>query len=301
MDTVFWSVVVVGAFLIWIGYVAVDLEVPAFLAKWYREPGNSITATIWTGSFFAITITYFSPRGSILGGLLNDAIVVAITVTVLDELNRRRLALEEKERIIRQMASRSNDFALDAARIIVHQGWHEDGSLRHIGLVLADLSNAFLFGADLQGSDLTATKLLGACLEAADLSNCKMEYCELQESYLSGANLQKADLADANLENADLSNANLMCTVLWFANLNRANLNRANLRLAELIGANLGEATMDRASLERAIYTTETIWPEGFNPKLAGAILVEWDSNKSEWVPIKDTPSIQYQYRASIV
>ena len=74
----------------------------------------------------------------------------------------------------------------------------------------------------------------------------------------------------ANLSEANLSGANLRK-----ANLNEANLNGANLREADLSGANLSEASLSKANLIWAIYCRHTAWPDDFDPKARGAILVE--------------------------
>jgi uncharacterized protein YjbI with pentapeptide repeats len=79
--------------------------------------------------------------------------------------------------------------------------------------------------------------------------------------------LCRADLRGANLNDADL----------WAANLREANLRGANLREANLAGADLSEAFLRDAHLRLARYNADTKWPEGFDPKAAGAWLVEDD------------------------
>ena len=73
---------------------------------------------------------------------------------------------------------------------------------------------------------------------------------EVIQVVLGGRKCAGADLRDIDLTGADLSGANLT----------GANLSRADLRVA-----NLSDAT----------YNTETMWPEGFDPVAAGAVLVE--------------------------
>ena len=58
----------------------------------------------------------------------------------------------------------------------------------------ADLSDAYLSGADLRGADLSDAYLRGA---------------DLRDAYLRGADLRGADLSDAYLRDADLRGANL--------------------------------------------------------------------------------------------
>ncbi len=87
----------------------------------------------------------------------------------------------------------------------------------------------------------------------ADLTNAL-----LQDQDLSGAKPRFALLMDANLEGANLRDANLEGTLLY----------GANLRGADLRGADLG----GRTDLKGAEADEYTIWPEGFDPVVAGAI-----------------------------
>lgn len=291
MDEAFWSVVVVGAFLIWIGHIAVDLEVPEFLAKWYQEPGNSVRAMTWVGSLFVVLLTLTSPEKSFLGGLRNDAISIAIAVIVIEELGRYRATLEEKERLIRQMGSFSHDFALEAVRLIKERGWHKDrtlcgrsfanGKLQGIELMEADLSGSDLRDVDLRASNLAYANLQGANLWEANLQGASLHQSNLQRAYLVEANLQKAFLKSANLQGANLWQANLQEAYLWGANLQNAILWIADLR----------DAKLDGAILRGAVYSQDTLWPNGFEPKGAGATLVQWDAEKRYWFPVEDESS----------
>ena len=100
-----------------------------------------------------------------------------------------------------------------------------------------------------KGFDLSAQELKGVDLSGADLSESN-----LREADLSGANLQSANLTDAKLWSSDLSETNLQ-----FANLSGVKLSGAK-------------------------YTNSTRWPDGFDPKASGAILIDDYGN-----PIKKT------------
>lgn len=112
----------------------------------------------------------------------------------------------------------------------------------------------------------------------------------LRHADLKGADLERADLAETNLTRADLRSANLRGANLWQANLRGADLRRADLatadllnaklRSADLLGADLGGADLrgadlTQAYLKYAAYDKRTLWPEGFDPVAAGAILAE--------------------------
>ena len=188
--------------------------------------------------------------------LATDCLSLAVTILVIDQLYRWRdkdaqqridesLAAHRKRNIIQQMASLSNDFALDAARIAKNEGWLEDGSLEGAHLFLANLEGADLRGANLQGADL------------------------------GEANLEGADLFWANLEGANLFGANLQSADLFGAKLEGANFGEANLQGADLGGAKLEGADLRGAKLQGAKYDADTIWPDGFDRIATGVILID--------------------------
>lgn len=107
--------------------------------------------------------------------------------------------------------------------------------------------------------------LMGAQLEGANLWGLN-----LKESNLSGANLDKTNLGVAHLIKANLHGTSFVEANLWGANLKNADLSGARLE-----GANLTGAALDGADLHQAKYNNSTVWPRGFNPKAAGAVLVE--------------------------
>jgi len=87
--------------------------------------------------------------------------------------------------------------------------------------------------------------------------------------------LNGADLRSANLESASLRNAHLASVDLAYANLSYANLDNGNLGNADLHGADLTEANLRDANLRDALYDKSTKWPERFDPKKAGAVLLK--------------------------
>jgi hypothetical protein len=131
-----------------------------------------------------------------------ELVSIAITVLVLDTINENRAKRERKRAIIEQLGSHSNDFALDAARIIENEEWLEDGSLRGASLFRASLQGAHLWQADLQGAHL-----LSANLQEADLFNANLQWADLFQANLEGANLLETNLEGASLQEANLKGA----------------------------------------------------------------------------------------------
>ena len=57
------------------------------------------------------------------------------------------------------------------------------------------------------------------------------------------------------------------------ANLGGADLRNARLNGADLKGSNLRLADLSGADLEGVKYNSNTLWPEGFDPRSRGAVI----------------------------
>lgn len=146
--------------------------------------------------------------------------------------------------------------AHDAGSDSVVLPWLKKRELRARLAAGEEASSFELRGADLAGMDLT-----GRDLGSVDLTRARLRGARLRGARLAGANLTYADLSQADLTGADLSSARLL---------------EADLTAADLSGADLATAgSVELAALRRARYTKETCWPAGFDPSLAGAVLVD--------------------------
>ena len=107
---------------------------------------------------------------------------------------------------------------------VLHSGEHE---------TLKDaVAAATKGGADLRGANLSEAYLRGADLCGASLSGADLRGANLSEAYLRGADLCGASLSEAYLRGANLSEADLRG-----ADLSEAYLCGADLRGADLRGA----------------------------------------------------------------
>jgi uncharacterized protein YjbI with pentapeptide repeats len=148
-----------------------------------------------------------------------------------------------------------------------------------------NMAGADLRNADLGDMILRTKNLTGANLRRVNLEGATIDAVALGNACLAGANLRSATIGVPGLQvgmiRADLSDADLSCTTV-IADLRSANLQRANL-----CGADLGRVLMvhphpeqvdaeaierEAADLREAIYNDGTIWPERFDPFLAGAV-----------------------------
>ncbi|NKB97084.1 MAG: hypothetical protein GKR90_01095 [Pseudomonadales bacterium] len=148
--------------------------------------------------FLQVFVDEWTP-GFVIDGLL---------LLVVNRIIRRN----ERNNVLAQVGSLSNDFALDAVRRARTEGWLEDGSmtgreLRKAKLATADLSGARLTKADLRYADLTDTSLTHADLREANLTGANLRNADLRWADLRGAKLSWADMMGARVEGARFEDA----------------------------------------------------------------------------------------------
>lgn len=191
-----------------------------------------------------------------------ELISIALTVLVIEELNKRQTKEEvNRDRVrelILQLGSPDNAFAIEATRILRARGNLTDGTLK----------GAILLGANLRYADLEGINLQDADMASANLENARMGEANLRGIRLVEANLANASIWEANLENTDLRSANLQASNLRLSNLQNARLDRANLKDADLRatilrGANLTDANLENAVLNNSHFDETTILPDG--------------------------------------
>lgn len=124
---------------------------------------------------------------------------IALTVLIIDRMNRRRDEEHERDALILQMGSPDHAFAIEAVRMLGAQGWLNNGMLRGVRLSRANL----------EGANLQSTHLQGARLGLANLRKVKFASADLTCAYLQGADLHGANLIGANLSGVNLNDANL--------------------------------------------------------------------------------------------
>jgi hypothetical protein len=189
---------------------------------------------------------------------------IAITVIVIDQLNRRREERQETSRLLRhlviQIRSKDRVTALNAVEELRENGWLQDGSLHDANLWRANLEGAVLGSASLEGADIG-----GANLTRAHLFGANLEGANLLDANLEGADMGGANLASANLFHANLAHARLTDTNLHGARLREANLEGVQLHNANLEGARLREANLVGVEFDHTRLNEATILPDGSN------------------------------------
>jgi hypothetical protein len=179
------------------------------------------------------------------GAFLTFALIEVMLRKRREQDAENRAIEQEKERLILQMGSPDNTFAVEAARILKARGW------------------GFKEDTTLHGANLQEANLQGANLEGASLHGAIFLRANLPEASLYGANLRGAVLMRTNLHRAFLVAANLHWANLQEANLQEANLQGANLQGAILLGANLQGVRLSSDFFGNANYDRETTLPDG--------------------------------------
>lgn len=179
-----------------------------------------------------------------------ELIGIGITVLILGNANQYIQIRQEKRSLILQMGSSDHSFASEAVRQLRARCWLFDGTI---------------INANLRKANLTATNLQNARLEKTNFYKANLEEVRLDWAHLEDACLIYAHLEKAILVYVDLRGANLQ----------KAHLEGTDLKWAHLEGADLRKITYDDHTLwTEAKYNEFTQWPDGFNPVVAGCILV---------------------------
>lgn len=116
---------------------------------------------------------------SFLYDLAPEAVGIVFTVLVLNRFDQIREDRQTYERLVREMHSRYNQFALQAIEELRVLGWLSDGRLR---------------GHDLRGSDWRDANLYQANLTECDLQRVQFDHADLYEANLTRAKVTPAQL-----------------------------------------------------------------------------------------------------------
>jgi uncharacterized protein YjbI with pentapeptide repeats len=174
----------------------------------------------------------------------------------------------------------------------------------------ANLTNTNFSGANIRGTDFNNTNLDTANLTGAwfdqntiwpddfdylnsgafgpgvdfsdlDLSNFSASYMNATNANFEGTNLTGKQLQATNFTGANFRNANLSNTQSRNANFTDANLD----------GTNFHGATITGTTFTNASFNLSTIWPDGFDPVSAGAVLSD-----SQSVELNSTVSLDLNW-----
>lgn len=167
--------------------------------------------------------------------------------------------------------------------LYLNNAFLDGANLQGANLRRASLEYASLRSANLRGANLSEARLFASLMESTDLSGANLEMANMQRIYLAAANLRHSNLRGADLRHAagyniDFSSADVEGATLDFAlldfpnfsgsnlsgaSLTYANLQGANFQGADLRGTNLRESNLVAVLMEGALFSAETVLPDG--------------------------------------
>ncbi|CAG8756923.1 20679_t:CDS:2, partial [Cetraspora pellucida] len=121
--------------------------------------------------------------------------------------------------------------------------------LAQAGVLIDDLNDTNISGADLSNKILNNLQAERAKLDNVNFQNAKLKYANLQSASFQNARLQNADLQSSSLQDANFQNANFQNANLRSANFQNARLQNADLQSSILQDANFQNANLQNANL----------------------------------------------------
>lgn len=153
-----------------------------------------------------------------------------------------------------------------------------EARLRRTNLEQAVLRGARLVRADLTGTrcdfaDFRESELNGAIMVDAECPGAFFSEVMLRAGRYSGANFENADFDNAWMQVADFRGANFTRARLRYASLAESDITDAVFVNSDLIGTSLrGTIGIRSARFGGAIYNSETVFTDGFDPQKAGMV-----------------------------
>ena len=158
-------------------------------------------------------ITFRTLLPDFYSNIITTLIDIAITVLIIDWLNRIRDDRLEKIRLLRDIGCGDQGIARRAILDITAKNLHHKGFLRYRIFEDAKLAGAMLASADLSHSSFYHSDFTGVALCGAKLHMTSFWRCTLR-----GVDLRDADLDRAYFEYVDLTDALVTPTQLQLAN-----------------------------------------------------------------------------------
>ena len=124
------------------------------------------------------------------------------------------------------------------------------------------------------GDAQAAVTVLGRLPRTSNSETARLSLTDLRRSRMWGLNFDHAHFGMSSLAGARLNDCSLMYADLGDCDLRGVDLTGADLTGAMLWGADLTGANLHHATLDDAKFDVRTTWPEGFDPKARGCVLV---------------------------
>jgi uncharacterized protein YjbI with pentapeptide repeats len=231
----------------------------------------------------------------------NDLFGIAITVLVIDLLNEKNEEYYQKEKLIRELASKDNGIALRALMDLDARGWLSDGTLMNAILIEANLIGIGLNNAKLPYVSLEKANMKDASLSKTDLSNANLIDVNLQNCFMQEINLENANLWRSNLSSTILERVNLRNATLWQVNFQGAFINDCDLHNTDMRSSNLKEVSISNSdSFKTANRICGAIMPDGQRYNGSYNLSGDLEDAKKRGIDIKDSKSMAAFYGVSL-
>jgi len=231
----------------------------------------------------------------------NDLFGIAVTVLVIDLLNEKNDEYYQKEKLIRELASKDNGIVLRAFVDLDARGWLADGTLMNAILIEANLIGINLNNAQFAHVSLEKANMKDASLSKTNLSNANLVDVNLQNSFMQEINLEGANLWRCNLSSTILEKVNLKNATLWQANFQGAFINECELINADMRSVNLKDVSIDDIErLKRVSRMCGAIMPDGQRYDGRYDLSGDLEDAEKRGINTSDLPSMASFYGVSL-
>jgi len=170
--------------------------------------------TVYRAAFFltliAIGIWYYTQVGldELWPNIIPELLSIALTVFIIDTLNKRHAEDETKKILIEQLKSQNNAVASQALAEMEARGWLWRGVLRGVYLASSNLDNNSFINVDFKRVNFSFASLKNTNWFETDLEDAVLHQVDLHGATLS-VHAVGPYYAEANLKNARITNSNL--------------------------------------------------------------------------------------------
>lgn len=179
------------------------------------------------------------------------------TSTIISKLDNKRLGF-----LISFLSSsgliqkRMNDYTLISINNI---------DLSSLSLNPFVFQTCYLNSCKFSNSNLELFQFQNSTLFNLDFSNAIINFSDFSNSKIIGTKFVNSKLAGAIFSNSEIKSSNFSNSLLLQSEFKNCKFN----------GVNFTNACLDQTNFQNVRYTNNTIWPEGFDPIAAGAIIVD--------------------------
>lgn len=135
-----------------------------------------------------------------------------------------------------------------------------------------NFSNKTFTEVDLRQANIDSSNLEQTSLSGSDLSGSSLVGTSFKKSIIDNVVFNRANLTKAKLSQSKITNVSFFGACLYKASFCEAKLDNLDFSFANLSAAYLDRTDLSTSMFESAIYSSNTAFPDGFDPVEAGMI-----------------------------